>query len=56
MKAQAPLLRNADDDGPAMLDVDPDVIVLAEYLAEKRGMTLGEFLEYLITKEAANGK
>lgn len=43
-------------DGIVTLDMDPDVVVLGKYLSAKREMTLSQFVEYLITKEAANGK
>jgi macrodomain Ter protein organizer (MatP/YcbG family) len=43
-------------DGTAVLELEPDILVLGEYLAEKRKMTLSEFVEYLITKEASKGK
>jgi len=43
-------------DGTAILELEPDILVLGEYLAEKRKMTLSEFVEYLITKEASKGK
>ena len=43
-------------DGTAILELEPDILVLGEYLAEKRKMTLSEFVEYLITKEASRGK
>ena len=55
MKAQAEpeeMIAN----GNVVLDVEPDILTLGEYLSEKRGMTLSEFVEYLITKEAAKGK
>ncbi|HZP61555.1 MAG TPA: hypothetical protein VFB27_14620 [Opitutaceae bacterium] len=42
--------------GNLTLDLDPDIIALGEYLCEKCGMTLSQFVEYLITKEAAKGK
>jgi macrodomain Ter protein organizer (MatP/YcbG family) len=42
--------------GTAILELEPDILVLGEYLAEKRKMTLSEFVEYLITKEASKGK
>jgi len=42
--------------GNVNLDLDPDIIALGEYLCEKCGMTLSQFVEYLITKEAAKGK
>jgi len=44
------------DAGTAVLELEPDILVLGEYLAEKRKMTLSEFVEYLITKEASKGK
>jgi hypothetical protein len=43
-------------DGALVLELDPDIITLGEYLAEKRKMTLDEFVEYLITKEASSGR
>jgi macrodomain Ter protein organizer (MatP/YcbG family) len=43
-------------DGTTVLELEPDILVLGEYLAEKRKMTLSEFVEYLITKEASKGK
>jgi macrodomain Ter protein organizer (MatP/YcbG family) len=43
-------------DGTAILELEPDILALGEYLAEKRKMTLSEFVEYLITKEASKGK
>jgi len=43
-------------DGTTILELEPDVLVLGEYLAEKRKMTMSEFVEYLITKEASKGK
>ena len=43
-------------DGTVVLELEPDILVLGEYLAEKRKMTLSEFVEYLITKEASKGK
>lgn len=38
-------------DVAATLDMDPDILVLASYLARKRGITLGELLERLITND-----
>jgi macrodomain Ter protein organizer (MatP/YcbG family) len=43
-------------DGTTILELEPDILTLGEYLAEKRKMTLSEFVEYLITKEASKGK
>ncbi len=43
-------------DGNVFLDLEPDVLVLGEYLAEKRKLTLSEFVAFLITKEASKGK
>jgi len=43
-------------DGTAVLQLEPDILLLGEYLAEKRKMSLSEFVEYLITKEASKGK
>jgi hypothetical protein len=43
-------------DGTVVLELEPDILTLGEYLAEKRKMTLDEFVEYLITKEASCGK
>lgn len=43
-------------DGTTVMELEPDILVLGEYLAEKRKMTLSEFVEYLITKEASKGK
>jgi len=43
-------------DGMVSLELDPDVIVLGEYLAQKRKMTLSEFVAFLITKEASKGR
>ena len=42
--------------GNVILDLEPDIVALGEYLCEKNGMTLSQFVEYLITKEAAKGK
>jgi hypothetical protein len=42
--------------GTAVLELEPDILVLGEYLAEKRKITFSEFVEYLITKEASKGK
>ena len=43
-------------DGTTVLELEPDILTLGEYLAKKRKMTLSEFMEYLITKEASKGK
>jgi macrodomain Ter protein organizer (MatP/YcbG family) len=42
--------------GSIVLELEPDILALGEYLAEKRKLTLSEFVEYLITKEASKGK
>jgi len=55
MKSQSPP-EELFVDGTAELELEPDILVLGEYLAEKRKMTLSEFVEYLITKEASKGK
>lgn len=39
--------------GPVTLDIEPDILALGSYLAEKQGMTLEMFLERLITREAS---
>ncbi len=39
-----------------LLDMDPDIRALGDYLAQKRGLTFIELLEHLITREAARGK
>lgn len=36
-------------DVAATLDMDPDILALAAYIARKRQLTLGELLEQLIT-------
>ena len=43
-------------DGAAALEVDPDILVLGAYIAEKRGLSLGELIEYLITRESVTAK
>jgi hypothetical protein len=43
-------------DGTTILELEPDIRVLGEYLANKRKMSMSEFVEYLITKEASKGK
>jgi hypothetical protein len=39
--------------GVTALELDPDIRALGEYLAEKQGMTIAGFVEYLITTEAS---
>jgi hypothetical protein len=41
------------DEAP-MLELDPDILILAGYLARKNKMTLSGFIENLIAKEAGN--
>jgi len=43
-------------EGTTVLELEPDILRLGEYIAEKRKMTLSAFVEYLITKEASKGK
>jgi len=42
--------------GSITLELEPDILTLGEYMAQRSGMSLESFIEYLITKEAANGK
>jgi hypothetical protein len=42
--------------GQATLEIEPDILALGKYLAEKQGMTLNIFLEQLITREASRRK
>ena len=39
--------------GQVTLDLEPDILALGKYLAEKQGMTLDMFLEHLITMVAS---
>lgn len=40
----------------AIIEMDPDVLALADFHARKSRLSLAQYLEFLITKEAAHGR